>query len=114
MLRSLRKLSIAVLIFVVPTLMAATTVLNSFNRGELSPFLEGRSDVKAYYSGARTCENFTVLAQGGITKRPGTEYIGNIPGIVSSDDRAYPTLRELPASKIQFQVYFLCIQYQGV
>lgn len=51
------------------------TVINSFSAGELSPFLEGRTDVQKYFSGCRTLENFIVLTHGGATKRPGTYYI---------------------------------------
>ena len=53
----------------------ASAILNAFNSGELSPLLEGRTDIKRYYSGCRTLENMVVMAQGGVTKRPGTYYI---------------------------------------
>lgn len=51
--------------------------INSFNAGELSPLLDGRYDLEKYYSGCRTLENFIVLSQGGVTKRPGTKYIAS-------------------------------------
>jgi len=54
-----------------------TTTINAFNAGELSPLLEGRTDIAKYYSGCRTLENFLVLSYGGVTKRPGTEYIAS-------------------------------------
>lgn len=53
-------------------------VLTSFNSGELSPLLDGRSDLQKYSNGCRTLENFLILPQGGVERRPGTEYIGNI------------------------------------
>lgn len=59
-------------------LYAATTVLNSFSAGELSPLLEGRTDTKAYYKGCRTFENFLVMSQGGAMKRPGTQYMAQV------------------------------------
>lgn len=58
-----------------------TTVINGFHSGELSPLLEGRTDVKRYYTGCRTLENFVVLSQGGATKRPGTMYIAEANSI---------------------------------
>lgn len=69
------KTAILIIFALSQVCLAATTVLNSFSSGELSPLLEGRTDVKRYYSGCRTLENFVVLAQGGVTKRPGTYYI---------------------------------------
>jgi hypothetical protein len=48
---------------------------NSFNGGELSPLLKGRTDIEKYYSGALTLENMLVRSQGAISKRPGTKYI---------------------------------------
>jgi hypothetical protein len=51
-------------------------VLTAFNSGELSPLLDGRTDLQKYGSGCRTLENFLILPQGGAERRPGTEYIG--------------------------------------
>lgn len=50
-------------------------VINAFNSGELSPLIDGRTDLAKYYSGAGTVENLVVLTQGGVQKRPGTKYI---------------------------------------
>lgn len=73
----MRTRAIILIILLSQLCPAATTVINSFSSGELSPLLEGRTDVKRYYSGCRTLENFVVLAQGGVTKRPGTYYIAD-------------------------------------
>ena len=50
-------------------------VQNAFNAGKLSPLLEGRSDLDFYYRGCSQLDNFLVLSQGGIERRPGSEYI---------------------------------------
>ena len=63
------------ILFLTSFVFADTAVINSFSAGELSPLLEGRSDVRKYYSGCRTLENMIVLPHGGATKRPGTYYI---------------------------------------
>ena len=47
----------------------------SFSAGEVSPFLNGRTDLAKYQTGARTLENFLVLPQGPILKRRGTKYL---------------------------------------
>lgn len=48
--------------------------INSFNAGELSPYLYARSDLDKYQSGCLTMENFTPLPYGGATRRPAIEY----------------------------------------
>lgn len=50
-------------------------IYNAFTSGELSPRLDGRTDLDQYYKGVKTLENFFVHAHGGITKRPGTRFI---------------------------------------
>lgn len=51
----------------------------SFGAGELSPWLDGRTDIDKYSSGCRGLENFIVLPQGAIQKRPGMEHLGSAP-----------------------------------
>jgi len=50
-------------------------IINSFNGGELSPRMMGRSDTAVYQIGLETCENFVPTVEGPIVKRPGFEYI---------------------------------------
>ncbi len=50
-------------------------IQTSFVSGELSPRLLGRIDFEKYGSGCSELTNFVVLPQGGITNRPGLEYI---------------------------------------
>ena len=76
---------------------SANVIINSFNSGILSPTLSGRIDFQKYSSGMQTCLNAVPLPQGGVTRRPGTEYIGNTYGneegrlipFVFSEDQAY-------------------------
>lgn len=51
------------------------SIINSFNAGEMSPLLEGRTDISKYYSGCRTLENLYALSYGGAQRRPGTRFI---------------------------------------
>ena len=48
---------------------------NSFNTGELSPRLVGRTDLSKYAAGALEIKNLIVQAQGGIKHRPGTRFV---------------------------------------
>jgi hypothetical protein len=56
--------------------MAVWCAINSFNAGELSPKLEGRTDVSQYSKGCRKLENFIVTPYGAVERRPGTEFLG--------------------------------------
>jgi hypothetical protein len=53
----------------------AKLIKNSFNAGELSPYLDGRTDIAKYYNGCSQMVNAIPLSQGGATKRPGTRYV---------------------------------------
>jgi len=48
---------------------------NSFQFGELSPSFFSRVDTQLYQAGAQKVRNFLILNEGGVKKRPGTEYI---------------------------------------
>lgn len=56
--------------------MAQHQLIPSFNAGELSPYLDARSDLEKYASGCRLLENFVIMPYGGVYRRPGTEYLG--------------------------------------
>ena len=56
----------------------ASFAISNFTAGELSPQLDGRTDLGKYYNGAKTLENFTVFPHGGATRRPGTRFVHEI------------------------------------
>jgi hypothetical protein len=49
---------------------------SSFAAGELSPTLYGRVDLDKYHIGLQTCRNAFVDYRGGISRRPGTRFVG--------------------------------------
>jgi hypothetical protein len=49
----------------------------SFSSGEISPLLHRRADYQRFQTGLRTCNGFLPLRQGGVTRVPGTLYLGN-------------------------------------
>ena len=53
-------------------------ILQSLNKGELSPQLDFRIDQQAYQMGCRTMQNFYPLIWGGAERRPGTYYTGEV------------------------------------
>lgn len=71
-----------IILLLCSTCLGLTSTINSFNAGELSPYLDGRTDIAKYYSGCRTLDNFLILTYGGATKRPGTKYIATTSGEV--------------------------------
>jgi len=54
----------------------ATNYTSSFNAGEVSRKMDGRTDLEIYKTGCRKLDNFFVLPQGGVERRTGTEFIG--------------------------------------
>ncbi len=56
--------------------MRANIMQTNFTSGEVSPLMYGRVDVNKYANGVKTLKNFIVRPQGGICRRPGTQYIG--------------------------------------
>src|SRR5690606_10279636 len=50
----------------------------SFARGEISPRLWARADISHYPLALKECLNFTVLRQGGLTRRTGTQFIHEV------------------------------------
>jgi len=51
---------------------------SSFVAGEISPRLEGRTNLEKYRNGLSDLTNMVVMPHGGVTRRPGTEYLGEV------------------------------------
>ena len=58
--------------------MSLNRFFNNFTAGELTPLLDGRSDIQQYDRGARTLENVRVLPYGGLTMRAGLGYVAAV------------------------------------
>lgn len=57
-----------------------TPVQTSFTAGEISPRLQARFDLDAYYTGAAKLRNFICLPHGPILKRQGTTFVAEAGG----------------------------------
>jgi len=55
-----------------------TPIINSFNAGILSPWLDGRTDLEKYFAGCKDVVNFIPRPYGGAAYRTGTEYIAEV------------------------------------
>ena len=52
--------------------------LSSFTAGEISPRLEGQITLEKYRQGLSTLTNMICMPHGGVTRRPGTEFLGEV------------------------------------
>ena len=53
-------------------------IFTSFTTGEISPKLTSRIDFAKYINGCETLENYTILPQGGVTRRPGLRFVEEV------------------------------------
>jgi hypothetical protein len=56
-----------------------TLTKTAFTSGEIDPALYGRIDLRAYEEGAATLRNVIVQRTGGLTRRPGTTLVAEVP-----------------------------------
>jgi len=70
-------------------------VYTNFSAGELNSLLNARTDAKAYFEGAKQCRNWYLLDEGGVMRRPATQYTATLtqqsrlaPFIFSNDETA--------------------------
>lgn len=57
----------------------ASPLRSSFNAGELSPLMDGRTDIAKYQNGCKELTNFIPSVQGPAIRRPGTRYVEQVP-----------------------------------
>ncbi|EGB15161.1 hypothetical protein DND132_1955 [Pseudodesulfovibrio mercurii] len=58
----------------------ATPAITNFTAGEISPRLEGRTDLSKYFNGCRTLLNFHVHPHGGTSRRAGFRFVAESLG----------------------------------
>ena len=70
-------------------------VYTNFSAGELNNLLNARTDAKAYFEGGKQVRNWYLLDEGGVMRRPATEYKATLPAearlipfIFSNDETA--------------------------
>lgn len=56
----------------------ANLILTNFTTGEVSPSMVGRVDTTKYANGAAQIKNFIVRQQGGLFRRQGSQYLGDV------------------------------------
>ena len=56
----------------------ASPAFTNFTAGELSPRLDGRTDLAKYQNGCKALQNFIVHPHGGASRRPGTTFVREV------------------------------------
>ena len=56
-------------------MVAAQLEKTTFSAGEVDPALHARQDLARNQTGLAACENFVVMVEGGVTRRPGTKFV---------------------------------------
>ena len=54
-------------------------VYTNFSAGEINNLLNARTDAKAYFEGGKQVRNWYLLDEGGVMRRPATEYKATLP-----------------------------------
>lgn len=80
-----------------------TPALNSFAAGELSPLLDGRTDLAKYFVGLKTLLNMLAYPTGGATRRGGFKFIAE----VKNGYNAASAVRLMPFEFSTDQAYML-------
>jgi len=57
--------------------MKANPITPNFSTGEVTPRLAARVDLTRYTSSLRKLQNFIIMPQGGVTRRPGTYFVAS-------------------------------------
>lgn len=68
---------------------------NSFAKGELSPYLYSRADIRQYFIGLKTAQNVITSATGAARKRFGTYYRGTATNVSSADNISFEAFHYL-------------------
>ena len=61
----------------------AVTIQTNFTTGEVDPLLKSRIDIQQYYNALDKARNVLIQPQGGVDRRPGLQYVDEIPSAAS-------------------------------
>lgn len=80
--------------------MGQSLIQRSFVGGEIAPALAARADLAKYLAGLRTCRNFFVRKEGGVSNRPGTRFIAETKTPTSPSVQLLRYVSEIAGSSI--------------
>ena len=64
----------------------AVTIQTNFTTGEVDPLLKSRIDINQYYNALDQARNVLIQPQGGIERRPGLQFIFEVPSAANPQD----------------------------
>jgi len=64
----------------------AVTLQSNFTTGEIDPLLKSRIDINQYYNALEQARNVLIQPQGGATRRPGLQFLSEIPSAANPQD----------------------------
>ena len=81
----------------------------NFTAGEIDPLIRARNELKSYNNGLEKATNVVCQPQGGITRRPGTRFIFDLPS--SGDESAGNGVRLVAFEFSTSDSYMLCFTH---
>ena len=70
--------------------MIDTSIMFAFSTGEVSPAFYGRADLAKSGMGLKLARNFFVDYKGGLSNRPGTQFVAELPGVAADEIKLVP------------------------
>lgn len=91
-----------------------TQLKTNFVAGELDPLLLARSDVQSYYNAGERVRNAIVIPQGGVSIRPGTRFIWEVPDIPPADGGGNSAMRLASFQFNTAQTYLIAFHHKTI
>lgn len=86
----------------------------NFVAGEFDPQLLARSDIKHYYNAGERVRNAIVIPQGGVSIRPGSKYLWEVPEIPAGDGGGQSNVRLIEFKFNTEQTYLIALHHKTI
>lgn len=86
----------------------------NFVAGEIDPLLISRSDIRHYHNAGERVRNAIVIPQGGVSIRPGSEYIWEVPPIPAIDGGGQSNVRLIEFMFNTEQTYLIVMHHKTI
>lgn len=86
----------------------------NFVAGEFDPLLLSRSDIRHYYNAGERVRNAIVIPQGGVSIRPGSRYLWEVPAIPSGDGGGQSNVRLIEFKFNTEQTYLIALHHKKI
>ncbi len=86
----------------------------NFVAGEFDPLLLSRSDIRHYYNAGERVRNAIVIPQGGVSIRPGSKFLWEVPAIPSGDGGGQSNVRLIEFKFNTEQTYLIALHHKTI